>query len=72
MNVCRTSSIYKTRGAAELHFCKGKITEYLLKYKRKYGIFSRKPSILEKYAEFMQNRHSFIVKTAMTARFSRQ
>jgi len=26
----------------------------------------------KKYAEFMQNRHSFIVKTAMTARFSRQ
>ncbi len=56
MNVCRTSSIYKTRGAAELHFCKGKITECPLKYKRKYGIFSRKPSILGKYAEFMQNR----------------
>ena len=53
-------------------FAKAKITECLLKYKRKYGIFSRKPSILEKYVEFMQNRHSFIVKTAMAARFSRQ
>lgn len=45
MNVCRTSSIYKTRGAAELHFCKGKITECTLKYKRKERLFSNKITI---------------------------
>ena len=73
MSDCRTSCLKKHRRSGEvINFAKAKLQLAYRYTKENTAFFFRKPPFLRKYAEFMQEKVGFVVKTAMHAIFSRE